>query len=73
MWENELIASDGTRKQVVRHEFPFRADHLNQTGWWNLSETLDGQISGNPLQEKLDYERQVRDIYLEIARNLPNQ
>lgn len=72
MWESELIASDGMRKQIIQREFPFRADHLNQTGWWNLSETLDGQIGGNPLQEKLDYERQVRNIYLEIAQNLQN-
>lgn len=76
MWESELIASDGTPKQIIQREFPFRADHLNQTGWWNLSETLDGQIGGNPVQEKLHYEQQVRDVYLEIAlnlQNLPNQ
>lgn len=73
MWESELIASDGRRKQIAQREFPFRADHLNQTGWWDLNETLDGQIGGNPLQEKLDYERQVRNVYLEIAQNLPNQ
>jgi triacylglycerol lipase len=53
MWESELIASDGTQKQVIQREFPFRADHLNQTGWWDLNETLDGQIGGNPLQENL--------------------
>lgn len=72
MWRSELIASDGTRKTIARHEFPFRADHLNQTGWWDLEEALKPSVAGNLIQQKLDYETKVKNIYLEIAQNLPD-
>lgn len=72
MWRSELIASDGTRKTITRHEFPFRADHLNQTGWWDLEEALKPSVAGNLIQQKLDYETKVKNIYLEIAQNLPD-
>lgn len=72
MWQSELIASDGTRKQITQHEFPFRADHLNQTGWWDLEEALKPSVGGNLIQQKLTYELNVKNVYLEIARNLPH-
>ena len=72
MWQSELIASDGTRKPIKQHEFPFRADHINQIGWWDLEEALKPSVGGDLIQQKLDYELKVKNVYLEIARNLPN-
>ena len=72
-WKKELVADDGRRKPVVQKEFPLPADHLNQVGWWDLEE------SGNPffgislielIKQKLEYEGEIKNIYLEIARDL---
>lgn len=72
MWKDELIASDGRRKQIFQHEFSFRADHLNQIGWWDLEEALKPSVGGDLIEQKLNYESTVKNIYLEIAQNLPN-
>lgn len=69
-WESELIASDGTRKTIGRHQFPFRADHLNQVGWWDLEESVSPSVGGSLIEQKINYEQNVKKIYLEIARNL---
>lgn len=71
-WESELVAADGTRKQIARHEFPFPADHLNQCGWWDLAEALNPFFSGTLLQQRINYELKVKNLYLQIARNLQN-
>jgi len=71
-WKKELIASDGTRKEVAQKEFPFPADHLNQVGWWDPQEvthvTLDIPAI---LKQRADYENKVKDVYLDIAQHLP--
>ena len=67
-WKSELIALDGTRKTITQKEFRLPADHLNQIGWWDLSEaTLFGETFSG---QKNDYEDKIKNIYLEIARNL---
>jgi triacylglycerol esterase/lipase EstA (alpha/beta hydrolase family) len=70
-WKNELIANDGTRKQIDQKNFPVAADHLNEVGWW------DPQEAANPLKLLLhrfklkeDYESRIRDVYLQIAESL---
>ena len=60
MWESELIASDGTRKPIKQHEFLFRADHLNQCGWWDLEETVKPSIGGSLAEQKANYELKVK-------------
>ncbi len=71
-WKKELVASDGTRKQIVRKEFPFPADHLNEIGWWDPQEALNPIPGfGSLFKQAAEYERKVRDVYLDIARNLP--
>lgn len=70
MWQKELISSDGKRKEVAQKEFSFRADHLNQTGWWDLEEALNPAVAGDLIQQKKDYEANVKNIYLEIVQNL---
>lgn len=69
-WESELIASDGTKKEIKRHEFPFRADHLNQVGWWDLEETVSPSVGGSLIEQKINYEQNVKKLYLEIAQTL---
>lgn len=69
-WKRELIAADGTRKPVTQKEFPLPADHLNQVGWWDLEEAINPVFGVNYLQQKIEYENKIKDIYLEIARNL---
>jgi hypothetical protein len=39
------------------------ADHINQIGWWDPSESQ----SGVPRE---DYERGIREVYLRIAETL---
>lgn len=72
LWKKELVAGDGTRKEIVQKEFPFPADHLNEIGWWDPGEALN-PILGFPnlIKQAGEYERKVKDVYLDIARNLP--
>lgn len=71
-WESELVASDGTRKPIAQNEFPFPADHLNECGWWDLSEAMNPVFHGTLSQQRNNYELKVKNLYLEIARNLQN-
>lgn len=71
MWHSELISLDGERKEIPQREFSFRADHLNQCGWWDLEEALNPEIAGDLIAQRADYESGVKNIYLEIVENLP--
>ena len=68
-WVSELVAGDGTRKPVPSHTFPVPADHLNECGWWDLDE-LRGTGVFNKLIERDDYEKQIKNVYSGIARDL---
>lgn len=67
-WLSELAASNGQKKQIKQIDFPVPADHLNEIGWWDLSE-LD--LNHTPLlqvaQSVIDYESSIKNIYLQIA------
>ena len=63
----ELIASDGQRKKVLRKEFPFPADHLNQVGWWDPQEAILGFTS--VIKQAANYEARIKNVYLEIAQS----
>ena len=70
-WKRELVSNDGRRKSVTQRDFPLAADHLNQVGWW------DPQEAANPkkffqsfVKQKKNFESEVKDVYLSIARNL---
>jgi len=71
-WQSEIIASDGTRKEITQNEFQFPADHLNQCGWWDLSEVLNPLFHGTFTQQRVNYELKVKNVYLEIAQGLQN-
>jgi triacylglycerol lipase len=71
LWKTELVARDGTRKTIVQREFPLDADHLNQVGWWDPQEAANPKkLLQSPLKQKTDYERKIKDIYLQIAQSL---
>ena len=70
-WHSELSAGDGTRKVIAQKEFPIPADHLNQVGWWDLQELANPKLKSTGIFKRpADYERQIRDVYLEIAQHL---
>jgi triacylglycerol lipase len=57
-WAAQVAAPDGTKKKdIVQKEFPFRADHLNEIGWWLKDPTHDGPDK-------------VKAVYLEIAQSV---
>jgi triacylglycerol lipase len=71
-WKKELIASDGTRKPIIQKEFPFPADHLNEVGWWDPQEAVNPILGfASIFKQAASYENKVKEIYLEIAQNLP--
>jgi triacylglycerol lipase len=71
-WTRELLGEDGTRKPVQQFDFPFQADHLNEVGWWDPEEVINPLFGGGSIvKQALNYEERVRDLYLQIARNLP--
>ena len=70
-WVPELIGDDGIRKTIHRYLFPVPADHLNQIGWWDLSELRRMKWwQFNLRKEKRAYEARIRDVYLDIARQV---
>jgi triacylglycerol lipase len=70
-WQRELIAGDGFRKTIVQKEFPVPADHLNQVGWWDPQEAMNPKVLFTGVfKQAADYERKIRDLYLEIAQQL---
>jgi triacylglycerol lipase len=71
-WKSELVAADGTRKKIVRKDFPLPADHLNQVGWWDLDEAVNPLFGGSLHNQRANYEGQIKNIYLKIAEDLRN-
>jgi len=59
-WVPELVASDGTRKPVEQLSFPIPADHLNEVGLWDIGELA-------AFVTKSEFERRVKDFYLQLA------
>ena len=69
-WTDELCGTDGKVKQVAQHRFPFYADHWNQIGWWHPNRwSLSDGLFGVKAQID-EYERQVGEVYLEIANSV---
>ena len=71
LWTNELVAADGTVKQIAQRPFPVPVDHFNELGWWDLQE-----LSGsrwwrlNLRKEKRAFETAVKEAYLHIAQEV---
>lgn len=69
-WTGQLRSADGTEKKVVQKDFPFPVDHLNQIGWWDWQEREDFFELEDPLRQKRDFEKKVKNVYLDIARDV---
>ncbi len=70
-WVDELKGNRGIRKPIVHHEFPFKADHLEQVGWWNLNKMLKvGWWNIFAIRERNYHETKIKEVYLKIAREL---
>ncbi len=70
-WTNALTGANDIRKTVSQHDFPVSADHLNEIGWWDLNQLQPSDIlHGNLLNAANNYERSIKDVYLDIARNV---
>ncbi|HVF68363.1 MAG TPA: alpha/beta fold hydrolase [Pyrinomonadaceae bacterium] len=76
IWTAELVSSDGkSRKKVVQKWFAdssgkaVPADHLNEVGWWDLNELHDVKIM-KEAGSRDKYEKKVKEIYRDIARDL---
>jgi len=71
LWATEIVADDGTTKPIHQHLFPVPADHSNQIGWWDVNELPDGRWwRPSVLREIGQYEAQIRNVYLQIAREV---
>ena len=71
LWATEVVAGDGTKKPIHQHHFPVAADHFNQLGWWDLDELKDGKSwNFNAWHQRRDYEERIRNVYLQIAREV---
>lgn len=71
-WQPEARGDDGSLKRIEQKPFPVPADHLNEVGWWDLSELQGtGPYAGIGGRER--YERAVKQVYLDIARDLKSR
>lgn len=64
------VEGDGATKPVRQVDFPFPADHLNQTGWWDWEERDGFFDPANPLHQRRAYEDRVKAVYFEIAESV---
>lgn len=70
-WVSELVSDDGRVKRVRQFDFPFPVDHLNETGWWDVSELRQARWWRLVLpREKRRFETAVKHVYLQIARDV---
>jgi hypothetical protein len=70
-WESKLVSGNGKAKKIDRHEFPIRADHMDQIGWWNLNEIHKaGWWNLKALREKNKHEEIIKDVYLKIVKDI---
>lgn len=70
-WVPTLRRRNGTVKQVLQHEFPVSADHLNQLGWWDLDELAGIRWwHWRVLWRKWRFETAVKQFYTHLARTL---
>ena len=70
-WATKLISDSGVEKTIRQHHFPIPADHLNQTGWWDLDELRQVKWwQMDILSERRKYETVIKNVYLKIAREV---
>lgn len=70
LWTQELHGPNGLCKPVEQIEFPFPADHFNQTGWWDPSKR-DRDKSLTEITDSISvFEDNIRQMYLDLVRSV---
>jgi len=70
-WVANIVSDDGISKSVTQKRFPVPADHLNEVAWWDLQELRNLHGWNLSLLDIIrNYETKIRNVYLDIARNL---
>lgn len=70
LWTNELHGPNGITKAIEQIQFPFPADHFNQTGWWDPSKR-DRDKSLTDIRASIDeFEANVKQVYLGLVQAL---
>lgn len=70
-WQPRLTGSEGTAKEIKQNVFPVPVDHLNEVGWWDLSELRAVPWwRTNIFTAAKDYELRIKNVYLDIASHL---
>lgn len=71
LWESKLVSAQGTVKHIDQKLFPVGADHLNEIGWWDLNEMREIAWWKTSIVTAIrDYERRIKNVYLDIAKSL---
>ena len=71
LWRTELTDGNQAHKAIEQHNFPVSADHLNEVGWWDINQLeFSDLFLSNPLEIVSNYEKSIKDVYLEIARRV---
>lgn len=70
-WKSKLSDENGNVKPIQQFDFPVSADHLNEVGWWDTNQIEFSELlHANLITRIINYEKQIKDVYLEIARNM---
>lgn len=73
LWTKELHGPAGIRKPVEQIEFPFPADHFNQTGWWDPSKR-DRDKSLTEITDSIsEFEGKIQQLYLDLVRSVADK
>lgn len=67
-WQAEVVADDGQRKSINQRDFPFPADHLNQTGRWEWADWNWSTL--NVFKQKRVYEQGIKEAYLKVVQEI---
>lgn len=70
LWQSRLQAGE-VSKPIEQKLFPIGADHLNEIGWWDLNEMKEMHWWKTSIFSTIrDYELRIKNVYLDIARQL---
>jgi triacylglycerol lipase len=70
LWQPQLEGSNVV-KPIEQNRLSVGADHLNEIGWWDLNEMRDLPWWKTSIFTAIrDYELRIRNVYLDIARQL---
>lgn len=70
LWTKELHGPAGIRKPIEQIEFPFPADHFNQTGWWDPSKRNRDKSLTDITDSISEFEGKIQQMYLDLVRSV---